>query len=531
MAVGIKVQIKKAERLAKGGKFAEAIQSYQDILARFPKNESVKAKLSDVQTIFYENSPQHAQRVQALLNSANKKSAETVLSEVNALINALPFLSLLHNVSGVFLARTGQFEKAIAAYQKALSLDPLFKDCEDNLANAYSNFSTRLVSEGKFEEALGALEKAVAGKDSFFEAYNNMANVHYILGDKEKAESAIRKSLSINPAFVEGLKNYSRICRISADDPLFATMKELQENTDLSDLQASQLQFALAKAYEDQGEVDPAMQHFSEGNAIRKKRVEYHLSKDEDLFQKIASLTDGKAVPSIKRENQDNRPIFVVGMPRSGTTLVEQVLASHSDIYGAGELIFLNQNLTPCTTEGGEKIPEVFKGYLDYIAAFPTEKAFIVDKMPLNFRWTGLIMSHLEDALVIDVRRDPIATCWSNFKHDFTSSGNDFSHSLEDVAQYYKMYVDLMDQFAQAFPGRIHRLDYENLTENTSAEIDALFAYLGIEVEPQCYESHKTKRSAHTASSGQVTQPIYKGSSQAWKKYAKHLASLIAAFE
>ncbi|NVK20099.1 MAG: sulfotransferase [Methylocystaceae bacterium] len=527
MSIGVNAQIKKAERSINNNNFVIAAELYCEIVAKFPNNEKAKKGLSQLQQVFYGTKPDVAQQVEGFLNNANNIDANLLLNHAKTLLAQYPFLALVHNLCGVLYARYQNFEDAISSYQKAICFDPLFQDAKNNLANAYNNYGNLLVSEQHYDSALHNFSQAIELNNKFHEAYNNLANVFYIMGEKEKAKAAIRKALNIRPNFPEGLKNYSRMCSVEEQDPFFKSMKDMYEQQKLDPVQLSQLCFALGKSYEDQNEFDQAFSFFHKGNALKKEILSYDILEDEKMFQQILERTRELVQLSFKISPKGVTPIFVVGMPRSGTTLVEQILASHSDIYGAGELIYLNNKMS--RTEGfiPEKVVDVLEGYLQHITKLADKRSFLVDKMPLNFRWTGFLLSIIPEAKIIDVRRSAIATCWSNFKHDFATGGNNFSHNLQDVSAYYKMYKNLMSEFSQLFPGQIITLDYENLTNTPEQEIEALFRKLNIKIERQCLTPHETKRNVHTASSGQVREKIYKGSSQQWKNYENHLTSLL----
>ena len=224
-------------------------------------------------------------------------------------------------------------------------------------------------------------------------------------------------------------------------------------------------------------------------------------------------------------------PIFVLGMPRSGTTLVEQVLASHSRVFGAGELELLESAVA---AHGSTEIPpsidsftRIRDAYRQGLAKLGVAEAFVTDKMPLNFRWIGYICTALPEARIVHVQRDARATCWSCFKHYFSSRGNGFASDLRDVARYYRLYADLMAFWHDRFPGRIHDLSYEALTEHQEDQTRSLLAYLGLDWEDACLAFHLAERSVQTASATQVRQRLYQGSSEAWRRYEAHLGPML----
>ena len=220
-------------------------------------------------------------------------------------------------------------------------------------------------------------------------------------------------------------------------------------------------------------------------------------------------------------------------MPRSGTTLVEQIVSSHSLVYGAGELALLDQGLELLNATSSElsnhNMRDLHRTYCDGLRRFDTAELCVTDKMPLNFRWIGFILRAIPDAKIIHVRRDARATCWSVFKHYFSTTGNGYAHDLHDLGEYYKMYHDLMAFWHARHPGRVYDIKYEDLTVDQESETRKLILYLGLEWQDQCLEFYNNKRAVKTASNLQVREKLYTGSSEKWRNYAPYLVDLEAA--
>jgi hypothetical protein len=218
-------------------------------------------------------------------------------------------------------------------------------------------------------------------------------------------------------------------------------------------------------------------------------------------------------------------------MPRSGTTLVEQILASHSQVYGAGELDLLNKAIRATewrsTQLSSDHLQSIREAYFSSLKEIGAAEPYVTDKQPFNFRWIGFILAAIPEAKIVHVRRDARATCWSNFKHCYSSEAIGFAYDLQDIVEYYKMYVDLMAFWHEKFPGRIYDLDYETLTEHQEVESRKLLEYVGLNWEDQCLEFYKTRRAVQTASDTQVRQKMYQGSSDEWRKYEKYLESML----
>jgi len=262
---------------------------------------------------------------------------------------------------------------------------------------------------------------------------------------------------------------------------------------------------------------------------LRKKILSYELKQDQILFSqiKISSSKLKKYKLKITSNDISTIPIFILGMPRSGTSLVEQILSSHSQIHGAGELPFLAQYGESVSYGlhdlSQENLFGVRNDYLTKLSNISPDKKFITDKMPHNFLHVGLILNIFPEAKIIHVKRDPAATCWSNFKQYFATRNLGYSYNLNDTVEYYKLYLDLMKYWNQHFGSLIYDLDYEKLTENTLVETKKVIKYLNLNWENACLEPHKNMRSVKTASQQQVRQKVYTGSSEAWRKFLPFL--------
>jgi hypothetical protein len=261
-------------------------------------------------------------------------------------------------------------------------------------------------------------------------------------------------------------------------------------------------------------------------------------------FNLIKSFFSEDEIPALEKtgpvsENKKH-PVFIVGMHRSGTTLAEQILASHSQIYGGDEIramddiVKLNLIKTDNTKFGdltSDAIERIRTVYLNELDTFEASEKYVTDKMPLNFRWIGFILTAMPEAKIINLQRDPVATCWSVFRQYFFSKEVEHVYDLMDLAEYYKLYIDLMDFWREKFPNRIYDLNYETLTENQEEVTRKLLEYCSLDWEDQCLEFHKNKRAVRTRSMVQVRQVMYKGSSAAWRKYEAHLQPMLQALE
>jgi len=283
---------------------------------------------------------------------------------------------------------------------------------------------------------------------------------------------------------------------------------------------------------EDLGDLIAAFDSYVTGGNLRQKLLAYEFSQDEHLFGRIKQTAPQfkDVALNVTGEPIRHTPIFILGMPRSGTTLVEQIVSSHSEITGAGELDYVSQfggqlaaGLTAATVEA----VSVFRDcYLAELAKRANGQAFITDKMPHNFQYIALICEAFPEAKIVHVQRSAEATCWSNFKHYFISPGLGYSYNLSDTVKYYRLYKEIMHFWDQSYSDRIYNLNYDELTEDQESETRRLIEYLELNWQNICLAPQKNKRSVKTASQQQVRQKVYKGSSQVWRKYAPCLNSV-----
>lgn len=489
--------------LQEQGRLDEAINCYEQALAIKP---DVPEVLNNLGTALY-----HQGRVD-----------EAVACYEQALAVRPDHPDTLNNF-GNLLRGEGRLDEAIARYEQVLAIRPDYPDVLNNLGNVLND-------QGRVEEANARYEQALAIRPDYSEALNNFGVALYQQGRLEEAVACYEKALAINPDDAECHRHLSILKTYRHDDPHIPILRRLYEkpSRDSDRMHAS---FALAKACEDMNEIDESFALYAEGNKLRKEELGYAIDQDKKLFDRIKSAFDKPDV-STRVPLRSTVPILVVGMPRSGTSLVEQILASHSDVYGAGELRLLETLVRQHFPDMPDfdlaaASSQITADYLDGLDRMAGKRHFVSDKMPGNFRWLGFLLSVQPDIRIIHTTRDPMAVCWSNFKHYFPAPGLGFPYDLSDLAEYYLMHEELMRFWHERFPGRIYELSYERLTENQEIETRKLLDYCGLDWEDICLEFEKTERSVKTASAAQVRNKMYQGSSKAWRKFESHLGPLI----
>lgn len=435
-----------------------------------------------------------------------------------------------HNNLGRALRRLGRPGDALAWFSGALEIRPEF-------AAACFNLGLALDDLGKCEEALASFDRALRLKPDYPEAWNNRGLVLDFLGETGEAADSYARALELKPDYAEAHRNLTTVVQYRPDDPHIRMLRQQLARAGASDADRMHLNFALGKVYDDLGRYDEAFSFLAEGNRLRKQELAYDIARARMTYASIvATFADDMPVPEVP-DDSEVRPsvVFVLGMPRSGTTLVEQILASHSQVYGAGELRFLERSVSAIDWRSeplsSDKLKSVRDAYFAALEGIGASEPWITDKLPFNFWWIGFIFAAVPDARVVHVRRDARAICWSNFRRFFPSPRVGFASDLEDLAEYYRLYAGLMDFWHEKFPGRIYDLDYEMLTEHQEDETRRLLEYVGLDWEDACLDFHETKRAVRTLSASQVRRSLYRGSSDEWRRYAGHLGPLIERLE
>ena len=432
-----------------------------------------------------------------------------------------------HNNLGIIYLETNQLESAIDHFEWALAY-------KYDFAEAYNNLGATLQRQGKLDLSFNNYNKAIAIKPEYAQAHSNLGILFQIRGELDSAIKSYESAIAHKPEYAEAHRNLSLLKKYSENDVHITQMKSLFSNTTLSNPDRMHLNFALAKVNEDLGREDQLFEFLNEGNRLRKEQLNFSFDKFEKRCSIIKNLFS-TTLPIIEKTSTIS-PIFIVGMPRSGTSLVEQIISNHHQVYGGGELedfshiinsILQDELTTDKASLSKKTISSVRQKYLHTLSKLNTPKKIITDKLPLNFRYIGFILSAFPEAKIVHVKRDAMATCWSIYKHYFSSKGTGWAYSQEDIAKYYGLYLELMEFWHEIYPNQIYDLGYEDLTNNQEEETQKLLEYSELEWDQDCLNFHTNERAVHTASLIQVRKKMYQGSSEVWKQYSAHLEPLI----
>lgn len=386
---------------------------------------------------------------------------------------------------------------------------------------------------GDFDEAIrlyeGVLQKAPA-QHRVWLSYGHMLKT---VGRQAEGVAAYRKAIAIVPTFGEAWWSLANLKTVELGEEDVAAMLAALDAPGLSDADRFHLDFALGKAMHDAGRAKEAFTHYARANALRLKSQPYRPDELSRTVDRCIAAFTAEAFAERRTAYEATDPIFIVGLPRAGSTLIEQILASHSQVEGTSELPDIPALVRQVggyperVLELSEKErAELGRDYLKRTSVQRrTGRPFFIDKLPNNWLYVPFIKLILPNAKIIDARRHPLSCCFSNFRQHF-ARGQAFTYSLADLGRYYADYVRMMAHMDAVIPGAVHRVFYERMVEDTEAEVRRLLDYCGLEFEPACLEFWQTERAVRTASSEQVRKPIYKAATEEWRAYEPYLGPL-----
>jgi tetratricopeptide (TPR) repeat protein len=596
MSLKIDRLISKAKKLIKKAEIKEAIEIYTEILQISPSNQEAKRGLQLLSKVKF-TSPSKEQ-INSIMKLFSKGQFKNTLNATNALIKDYPNDSLLFNICGACYNETNELQTAIESFEKAIAIKPDYAEAHYNLGVAFhktrqlesavksyetaikikqayptaqNNLGLIYLEFGQLDLAVKKFEWAIAYSPEYAEAHNSLGAAYQELKQFDKAKIQFEKASSLNPQYAQAFENLGILCEIinlsnealnfyekaiqtnpnltnsyrnlsrlkkfKAKDPLISQMQSILSKGSLSLSGAANINFALAKVYADLDNHEKYFKFLNEGNALRKKVLNYDINDSQNFHATVVKLFKSNKILNSNSQLKPliKKPIFIVGMPRSGTTLVEQIISSHNDVHGGGELVTLSKIIEPILanitdSDKGEltsnQILSIRDQYLSYLSDLNVPEKIITDKMPVNFRFIGFILSAFPEAKIIHLKRDARAICWSNYKNYF-STGNGFSFNQDDLIKFYSLYSEIMDFWHSLFPNKIYDINYEKLTTNQEKETQKLLNYCELDWDDDCLNFHKNTRPIVTASKSQVRQKMYQGSSEVWKKYELHLKTLI----
>ena len=481
----------------------------------------------------------HGDHPEAMRLLAKIGMARGVLDDAELLLEAMLVLTPDHRAARldyvqVLLQRHKYRDAGVQAAQ-LLSQDPANMDY-------LSVAATAAVGLGEHERAIALYQAMLAGMPDNPDVHLWLGHALKTIDRVPEAIQAYRAAALARPDFGDAYWSLANLKTYRFEDAQIAGMRAAEAAPATLQEDRIHLCFALAKALEDRGEIAESWIYYTRGNALKRSASRYRPeSLETNTARQIAVCTPDFFQQRSGWGDARPDPIFIIGLPRAGSTLLEQILASHSQVEGTQELADIQRIVTDLIGRDSDphnpRYPAILKDmtaedfrrlgekYLTDTRAYRTDKPFLIDKMPNNFRHVGLIHLMLPNARIIDARREPMSCCFSNLKQLF-ANGQEFTYSVEDIARYYRTYIELMRHWEAALPGRILRVHHEDVVADLEGSVRRILDYCGLEFQRACVEFHKTRRSVRTPSSEQVRQPIFRDGLDQWTKFEPWLQPL-----
>ena len=459
--------------------------------------------------------------------SGNHDIAEAMLTKA---LKLDPTYSLVWaNLAQVFSV-TGQLDKAKKSFKNILNMEP-----KNGLI--WAEYGTVLTKLANYEEGRDAYLKALEFKPDSPRVHLSLGHVYKTMGEIDNSIDSYKNTILQNNLSGEAYWSLANLKTYSFSENEIKDMEDTLKG-DMSDIERSQMHFALGKAYEVKKDFDKSFKNYYEGNKVKKGLIKYSSDDTTDNTKRILNFFNKENIQKLAKSSTGDRdPIFVLGMPRSGSTLIDQIISSHSKVDGTQELPNIIKIAAELNSNNQKNYPEVLeeldesklsnlgKDYISETAWARDSAPFFIDKMPNNFIHIGLIKTILPNAKIIDTRRDPMDTCFSCFKQ-FFARGQLFTYSLEDLGNYYTDYIRAMNHWHNVYGKDIYTVHYDNVINETEETIRELIDYCELPFEKECLEFYNSSRPVKTPSAEQVRQPIYKSGLNYWKNYEKHLLPL-----
>jgi tetratricopeptide (TPR) repeat protein len=481
----------------------------------------------------------HGNDIEAMRLLARIALARDVLDDAELLLEAV--LEMAPDY------RAARYDLALALLERhkhlraRAELDTLLK-LEPRNRNYLTSYATALVGLGEHDTAATIYRQLLVDAPRAFDLHLSLGHCLKTLGQQQEAIVAYRASATARADYGDAYWSLANLKTYRFTDDEIARMREQQAAPATALVDRYHLSFALGKAYEDRGEYEQSFRFYEQGNALKRFESRYRPEQMERNTRLQIEVCTRSFFDERRGVGFDSRePIFIVGLPRAGSTLLEQILASHSRVQGTQELPDIPRMVVdlqgrepdmenpryPGALAGltAEELRQLGEKYIQDTRIYRTDRAYFIDKMPNNFRHLGLIHLILPNAKIIDARREPMACCFSNLKQLF-ANGQEFTYSIEDIARYYRTYLELMEHWDIVLPGKILRVHHEDVVDDLESNVRRILNFCGLEFEPGCVEFYKTERSVRTASSEQVRRPIFREGLDQWKNYERWLGPL-----
>ncbi len=509
--------------------------------------------------------------IRKIQNNIQAKNIDLAIAQCNKLIKKFPNNSFLHNLGGLALQQFKKIKLSVKYFQKAIDLDPKNLAAKNNLANSLKVLGKLDLAERLYNDILkvnpnsakclnnyGNLKQQFNDYEAAIELYNkavdqdpknttillSLASALQGVGNFVKAKEVVNKITNINPNMMSAHKLLSGLLNYANDETHLKDMLELLKQKNLTDSQKIDLYFAIAKAYEDLKFFDKSFDYLRIANEIKNLSIDFDFNQEIKKFEAIKAAFNNVDFNIVINKRRNTDIIFICGMPRSGTTLVEQIIASHKKVSGAGELIYLQKSIEKNFFVNEILNEQIVKedifaertklndDYYELLNLHNMNTNYVTDKAPQNFRWIGFIKIFFPKAKIIHCTRNPKDICLSIFKNSFASGDMNWSYTQENIANYYNLYKDYMMFWNEKIRDSIYEINYEKLIIDKDNQIRELLNFCNLEFDPACLNHHKkTKTPIKTVSVAQARKPIYSSSVDKSKMYEKNLSKMFSMLE
>ena len=503
-------------------------------------------------------------KIQYLLNLF--KSKDLLKAELfgKELINTHPNNVILYNILGLILTYQGKTDEAIECYENGIKIKPDFAMFYNNLGSIYkskenytkaknyykksidldskipetqNNLGNLYISLNEYNKAIVCYKNALNINPKFFTCHYNMGVVYKTIGKFEKAKKHLRKAVKLNKHFYIAHRTLSQLTKYTINNEHFNSLKKLYEDTKIIDINKKEIAFALGKASEDIKDFSKAFKYYSEGNNLHRKNIIFSIKKEKKEFNNIKETFNEKLFSKFKQSGDlSSTAIFIIGMPRSGSTLVEQILSNHPKVFGGDELNFLINVVKKHLNDKSldlffknivnieeENLKKIGREYIVNLKNISGNSERVTDKFLINFKWIGLIKLILPNSKIIHCVRNPKDNCLSIFKNYFTSNKLSFAYNLKEIAEFYNLYSDLMEHWKNMLPKFVFDIKYEKIIQDPKKQIRNLLNECNLNWNINCLKFYNNKRPIKTASDTQARKRIYVSSINSWKNYEKNL--------
>ena len=503
-------------------------------------------------------------KIQLLLNLYNSKNLTKAESLNKELIRTYPKVVNLYNVLGLVLTEQKKIDEAIECYKKGIKINPDYAIIYNNLGSCYqlknnyskaenyfkksidldsnspepqNNLGNLYLELNDHQQAIVCYKNAIKANPKFFVSHYNLGVTYKNIGKFEKAKKHLKESIKLNTYFYTAHRILSQITKYKINDDHFNLLQKIHESIKINNQQKAEIAFALGKASEDIKDFDKAFKYYSNGNDCRRTIIDFTFKSEKEEFAKIQKIFNKNFFNKFKESgNFDATPIFILGMPRSGTTLVEQILSSHPRVFGGDELNFLPKLLSKYfynKTENifleniinikKDKLKEIGQEYINKLKKISNNSERVSDKLPINFKWIGLIKIMFPNSKIVHCTRNPKDNCISIFKTYFTNTSLNFAYNLNEISQFYILYNNLMKHWKNILKEFIIDIKYEEIIYDPERQIRALLKSCNLSWNVNCLKFYKNERSIKTASDTQARKKIYKSSINSWKNYERFI--------